>query len=101
MIKHIVMWKLKASAADASKEENAQKIKEILEALPETISEVSALEVGLNFAEGNAAYDVALYTEFESKVDLETYRVHADHVKAAGFIGEVTAERVVVDYEVE
>jgi hypothetical protein len=101
MIKHIVMWKLKESAAGASKQENADKIKEILEALPATIPEVSVLEVGLNFAEGKAAFDVALYTEFETKVDLETYRVHADHVKAAGFVGEVTSDRVVVDYEVE
>jgi hypothetical protein len=101
MIKHIVMWKLKESAAEASKPENAEKIKEILEALPAAIPEVSALEVGLNFAEGNAAFDVALYSEFETKADLETYRVHADHVKAASFIGEVVSDRVVVDYEVE
>jgi hypothetical protein len=101
MIKHIVMWKLKESATEASKQENAEKIKEILEALPAAIPEVSALEVGLNFAEGNAAFDIALYSEFETKADLETYRVHADHVKAASFIGEVVSDRVVVDYEVE
>jgi hypothetical protein len=99
MIKHIVLWKLKASAADASKQENAQKIKELLEALPALIPEVHSLEVGLNFAEGNAAFDVALYSEFQTKEDLEVYRVHAEHVKAAGFVGEVTEDRVVVDYE--
>lgn len=100
MIKHIVLWKLKENAAEASKQENAQKIKELLEALPAVIPEVHSLEVGLNFAEGNAAFDVALYSEFQSKADLEVYRVHAEHVKAAGFVGEVTADRVVIDYDI-
>jgi len=99
MIKHIVMWKLKESGEGASKAENARKIQRILEALPAAIPEVARVEVGQNFAEGEAAFDVVLYSEFESREALETYRVHADHVKAAAFIQEVTEERHVVDYE--
>ncbi len=99
MIKHIVMWKLKESAEGSLRDENAQKMKTMLEALPAAIPELDALEVGLNFAEGDAAFDVVLYTALPSREALEAYRVHPEHVKVAGFIGAVTADRHVVDYE--
>ncbi len=100
MIKHIVMWKLAESAEGGSRDENAQEMKTMLEALSAAIPELEALEVGLNFAEGEAAFDIVLYTAFASREALETYRVHPDHVKAATFIGAVTANRHVVDYEI-
>ena len=48
MIKHIVLWRLKDHAMGASKKENAEKLKSLLEALRDTIKEIKHLEVGIN-----------------------------------------------------
>ena len=99
MIKHIVMWRLKDSALGASKEENALKLKESLEALKSEIEELKGVEVGINFSPSPAAFDVVLYSEFESREGLEAYQRHPEHVKIADFVGEIRSERAVVDYE--
>ena len=98
MITHIVCWRVK-STDSASKEENMERIKEILEALSTKIDELITLEVGVNFNDSPAAYDVSLYTTFNTKEDLEAYQIHPDHVKAASFVKSVVTERVVVDYK--
>lgn len=100
MIKHIVMWKLKDFAAGADKEENAKKLKQSLESLVGVIGEIKALEVGFNFNPSPAAFDVVLYSEFESREGLEAYQKHPEHLKIVDFVGEIRSERAVVDYEV-
>ncbi len=99
MIKHIVMWRLKDSALGASKEENALKLKESLEALKSEIGELKAVEVGINFNPSPGAFDVVLYSEFESREGLEAYQSHPEHVKIADLVGEIRSDRAVVDYE--
>ena len=47
MIKHIVMWKLKDFAEGAGRQENAEKIKSLLEGLKGKIAEIINLEVGV------------------------------------------------------
>lgn len=96
MIKHIVMWKLK----DENKEENALKIKNDLEALKSEISEIKEIEVGIDVNKSEAAYDVVLYSTFDSQEDLDNYQVHPKHKEAGVFIRQVVSSRVVVDYEV-
>ncbi len=98
MVKHIVMWKLKDFAEGASKKENASKIKASLEALKSKIKEVQFLEVGTSVSDAADFYDIALISEFKDLRDLESYRKHPEHVKAAEFIGKVQLERKVVDY---
>ena len=100
MIKHVVMWRLHDRAQDASKGENALEIKRRLEALPGSIPCLRMLEVGLNFAEGEAAWDVVLVTGCDTREDLDSYRVHPAHRSVAGFLSQVCADRRVVDYEV-
>ncbi|MGK7394346.1 MAG: Dabb family protein [Candidatus Cyclobacteriaceae bacterium M3_2C_046] len=100
MIKHIVMWRLKEEAAGKTKAENLLKLKSLLEELTDKIPEIRELEVGVDFSGSDAAYDVALYSVFAQKQDLETYQKHPEHVKVADFINQVRLERVVVDYEV-
>lgn len=101
MIKHIVMWKLKDNAAGHNKAENMSIIKESLEALPAKINVIKELEVGFNFNPVDFAYDVALYSVFASKEDLNAYQIHPDHVKLKDFITEVRQSTVVVDYSIE
>lgn len=98
MVKHIVMWKLKPQAEGADALTNARKMKADLEALRGRIPGMKALEVGLDVERSSAAYDVVLYSEFESAEALSHYQVHPEHVKVASFIGKVRAERAVVDY---
>lgn len=99
MVKHIVMWTVKATDG-FSKEENCFRIKEKLMALPAIIDEIKEYEVGVNSVESAAAFDVVLISGFESWDDLDVYRTHPDHVQAAQFVGQVVVDRAVVDYEI-
>lgn len=98
MIKHIVMWKLKDFAEGAGREENALKIKSMLEALKGKISQIKYLEVGINISKSPMAFDAVLVTEFENEQALEEYQKHPEHVKVSEFVGKVREDRKVVDY---
>ncbi len=98
-VKHIVLFKLKESAAGASRAANARAIKEKVEALRGRIPGVRQLEVGIDFERSAAAYDVALYSEFDSREALAAYQRHPEHVAVGDFIAAVREARVVVDYE--
>ncbi|KPV41925.1 stress responsive protein [Thiohalorhabdus denitrificans] len=100
MVKHIVMWRLKDQAQGNSRSANAELVKEKLEALEGRIPGLLKVEVGLDFSATESSADVVLYTELESREALEAYQVHPEHEAVKAFIGEVTAERWVVDYEV-
>lgn len=100
MIKHIVMWKLKDLAEGGTREENAKKIKERLEALKGVVSELKDIEVGINFEKSDMAYDVVLYSVFEDEAGLEIYQKHPEHLKVVDFIGKVKDKRIVADYRV-
>jgi hypothetical protein len=98
MVKHIVMWRLKDSAAGASKEENAIKLKESLEALRQVIDDIVSLEVEINFNSSPAAFDVVLHSEFRDEEGLKAYQKHPEHLKIVDFVGEIRSDRAVVDY---
>jgi len=100
MIKHIVIWKLKDSARGVSKDQNALELKSVLEDLKNKISVIKQIEVGINFNKSSAAYDVVLYSEFDSQQDLQAYQKHPDHVKVVDFVNEIRDDRAVVDYEI-
>jgi hypothetical protein len=100
MIKHIVMWRLRAFAENADKTENAARMKRMLEALPGRIPEIRRLEVGLDTGGAEGAFDVVLCAEFDSPAALDRYQEHEDHLKAAEFIRKIREDRASVDYEV-
>jgi hypothetical protein len=96
MIKHIVCWKVKP-------EERKDLVKEFekrLMSLPPVISEIKDFEVGVNINKSDAAYDVVLYSSFDSIDDLKTYQGHTKHQEVADFIKANTTQRVVVDYQI-
>ncbi len=101
MIKHIVLWKLKDFAEGASKAQNAERMKRELEALKMNISVIRHIEVGINIMPSEAAYDVALYSEFATESDLNSYQKHPEHLKIADFVAKVRENRVVVDYRTD
>lgn len=98
MVKHIVFWKLKDNAEGNTKEVNAKMIKEKLEALRGQIDGLVSIEVGINFVAGN--YDVALYSEVESKEALDAYQNHPKHQAVLPFVRSVVEDRKAVDYEI-
>jgi len=100
MIKHIVMWKLKENAAGASKDVNAVKIIERIARLKNIVPGMGALEVGIDINRSANAFDLSLYSEFDSMESLNEYQNHPDHVAVKDFLHEVTEERCVVDYDI-
>lgn len=96
MIKHIVMMKL-AEAAD--QEERKEKLAALLEDLEGKIEEIKLWEVGRNISTKASAFDLVLISGFDTLEDLDTYRVHPDHVKVLDYIKEVVSGIHVVDYE--
>lgn len=101
MIKHIVMWRLHDHADGRSKAENAQRLKNMLEKLPEQIAEIRQLEVGINLDQSDAAADVVLYSEFDSLETLRRYQKHEAHQKVVQFLNKVRSEKRVVDYQID
>ena len=99
MIKHIVLFKLKNFAEGRSKAENADYIKSLLETLPSKIEIIKKLEIGINFSESERAFDMSLYSEFETKEDLIIYMKHPEHCKIADYIQKVREQSYMVDYE--
>ena len=57
------------------------------------------IEVGIDFSRSPRSYDLALLTEFESKEDLEQYRVDPYHQEIVQWLKSVGAQTKVVDYE--
>lgn len=101
MVKHIVFFGLVESFEGKSKLELAEIIKSKLENLQNLIPEIKKIEVGINIPNVTKTnYDVALYSEFESMDDVNTYQKHPEHLKVAHFIGTVRETRAAVDYEI-
>jgi len=94
MIVHIVMFKFK----DENKDSNIETVKEKLLQLDKDLSSIKKMEVGVDFNQSERAYDLALYTQFDSKEDLNSYAINEKHQEVIKFIKSVTIETKVVDY---
>jgi hypothetical protein len=99
MLKHIVMWKLKENADGKSKDEIAKTIIERIGRF-KGMPGMGALEVGIDINRSASAFDLALYSEFESVEALDSYQNNPDHIVVRDYIQKVTENRIVVDYEI-
>lgn len=97
MVKHLVMWNIQEGN---DKKEVLNKLKETLESLVDKIEELKKIEVGFNYKDTPTSHEVVLYSEFNTKEDLESYLVHPAHVEAGKYIRSVVKDRVCVDYEI-
>ena len=95
MIVHIVMFKFR----EEHKSENIAQVQKELNALVEKIDELKSIEVGVDFNGSNRAFDLSLYSTFDSKDALACYAKHPEHLRVVELIKEVTSESKVVDYE--
>ncbi len=97
MIKHIVLFKLKASENKAVK---MQEIKEELEKLPDIIRELKEIRVGLNM-NPDEEWDLSLEVLTENRHDLEIYANHPAHQQIVKhLIAPLKEDRACVDYQV-
>jgi len=96
MVVHIVMFKFR----DENKESNIKDVAEKLNALSELIIQLKVMEVGVNFTDSERAFDLSLYSTFETKEDLAAYAIHPEHIKVVELIKSVALESKVVDYEI-
>lgn len=94
MIVHIVMFKFR----EENKTQNIQQVEKELNALVEKIDELKSIEVGVDFNGSERAFDLSLYSTFESKDALACYATHPEHLKVVSLIKEVTSGSKVVDY---
>ena len=94
MVVHIVLFKFN----EENKEANIQKAKELIEALPSKITQIKKMEVGVNFDTAPRAMDLSLYSQFQTKEDLDIYATHSEHIKVIDFIKTVTQYTKVSDY---
>ena len=100
MIRHICMFEFLDEAGGRTREENVAITKAMLEALPEKIEQIKASTVELNSKKADGTnWDLVLISDFESFEDLETYKVHPDHVAVGTFMRPVRRARACVDYE--
>jgi quinol monooxygenase YgiN len=97
MVKHIVFFKIKNDIKNKSQTANI--IIDTLLPLKEKIPEIKFYELGMNFANKTTAFDIALISHFANRDDLDKYRNHPEHIKAAEKIKQYIAETASVDYE--
>lgn len=98
MIRHIVMWRLKDTPNKAA---NAVRIKQLLEGLRDRIPGLLKIEVGIDISAAETSSDVVLLSEFADPGALETYQRHPLHVQMKPEIANMTAERRVVDHQID
>ncbi|MBR6787694.1 MAG: Dabb family protein [Clostridia bacterium] len=85
------MWNLK----DENKEENALHIKRALEDLNGKIPGLLRLTVNRAYN----GFDLCLYSEFETRADVLSYRDNPLHVACQQIVHAAMSERVVCNYE--
>ena len=96
MLVHIVMFQFK----EENKEVNLERVKEMLEALPEKIETLKSMEVGIDISRSERSFDLVLTSTFEDQSGLNEYAVHPAHLTVVSVIKEVTSLSKVVDYGV-
>jgi len=94
MIKHIVFFKLPQDFTQKDL------FVEKLNNLKENIEFIRALEVGINFAQSDRAFDISLTVVLDNKEALANYSTHENHLPVVEFIRSNAIETKVVDYEI-
>lgn len=102
MVKHIILWKLKAEYSGEKKAEVLAGIKQNLEALAGVVPGLVEIKVNCDNVLASSNADLMLDTTLESAEALQGYAVHPEHVAAADtFVRPFTEVRLCLDYEVK
>ena len=93
MIKHIVFWKIKE---DLDFDGVFEEMKIRVEAMNGEIPGLKHVELGRDFNSSEVAYDVALYSELESKEALKVYQDHPRWCDIFGTLLSITEQSVLI-----
>lgn len=94
MIVHIVFFKLK------NYPEGLKEMEENLAGLKDKIKEIKEFQVGSDFSRQERSYDLALYSTFETKEDMDKYAVNEDHLEFIEKYSKKYCEHTkIVDFE--
>ncbi len=96
MVKHIVSFKLTGTPEERL--DAARRFKDALLALPQQISVLRSMEVGINENPAEQ-WDVVLTAVVPTMADVSVYANHPAHLAAAAIIGPLKEARACVDYE--
>ncbi len=94
MIDHLVFL----AAQEVASPEDIDDLISSIRGLRATIPSVVDLSVGENFSERSGGYTHGIFVRFESRVDLQRYMKHPDHLAVVEKLDRLTS-RIVVDYE--
>lgn len=100
MIRHVVMFGIKENEGRTPRQE-AKRLGDLLMTLPEKISFIRHMEVGVNAEQApddNA--ELILIVDFDSIEDCAMYAIHPEHVAVAKELGKSKVSRSCVDYEI-
>jgi len=98
VVRHIVMWTLKAEAEGNSAEENGKKMKGMLEALNGRIEGLQRLVVSTEVVGADPACHILLCSDHDDVDALNHYQGHPEHQACVAFIRGVVDSRRVVDF---
>ena len=101
MIKHIILWRLRAELSDAEKREKALAIKQGLEGLKGQVPGLVDIHVQIDGRLASSNVDLMLDSTLESEQALKNYAVHPAHLAVAnGVVRPNTELRTCLDYEI-
>ena len=101
MIKHIVMFRLKAAEGKTARE-NALAAKELADKLPSLVPTIRKMETVINSEDApDSNFHIALICDFDDMKGLDEYQNHPEHKKFGAFIAGIREEggRACIDYE--
>lgn len=94
MLTHIVLFKLRNTAAVVLEEVKARMLQ-----MQGNIPGLLSLEVGLDVLHSERSYDIALIAKFDSMQDMLAYQVHPLHMEVAAYMTAIRESSVAVDYQ--
>lgn len=98
MLTHLVLFGLKGFDSAEQKDQHIQRIKQALEALPQSITALHQLEVITN-ENPNESYDFALSAQVENLDALKAYAEHPEHERIVQeLIRPYLSSRACIDY---
>ena len=94
MLNHVVLLKFKPGVAEG----DIEKLEELMDDLPNKISEILVYEFGRNTIPSERAYDFALVSLFANPQSLERYRQHPDHLEVLDLITDISENIITADF---
>ena len=94
MVKHIVFFKLRDNSLS-----HCQEVQTKLLGMKKNIEVLEHIEVGINFADEERAYDLALLTDFKDEESLAIYAKHPFHQDIIVYMKQIAISSKVVDYK--